>query len=325
VFLKKKVEISKGRLNSLLSFPKRFDYGIFKEVPLGKRLLWWIYHLGEPFAKELGFEEIAFASTKGIPNKILEEFGFKRAGTVTWVKLVNIQASISPAEGQITYQHFSQLTAEEQKHVWDDIKTWRDPESQEDEFPFFGRREGELRWALEDRDAIIAFENGRPVGALGFQLFPSSDDARGDGLFVLDEARGRGIALKLCSELLRYLKEKKYKIMTFNFQKNDRIQKVTQKMIERWGAIMWSFPGKYPDGKIHDIAFDLRKYNPDEHLGGIDLTPARMNLQTQNIGEGIKFHLDPAMLAELQNAPGFVPVIINIEPMTDLRRFLEVR
>jgi len=37
---------------------------------------------------------------------------------------------------------------------------------------------------------------------------------------------------------------------------------------------------------------------------------------------GIKFLLDPAILAQIQNAPGFVPVIINIQPMTDLPRFL---
>ncbi|MBF0571075.1 MAG: hypothetical protein HQL12_04320 [Candidatus Omnitrophica bacterium] len=56
--------------------------------------------------------------------------------------------------------------------------------------------------------------------------------------------------------------------------------------------------------------------------GGIDLTAANMNLQTQNNGGEIKFHLDPAMLRQLQNAPGFVPVIINIQPMMDLRQFL---
>jgi len=61
---------------------------------------------------------------------------------------------------------------------------------------------------------------------------------------------------------------------------------------------------------------------PDE-TGGIDLTPANKVLQTQNAGEGIKFHLDPPMLQQLQNAPGFVPVIINIQPMRDLKGFLE--
>ena len=63
-------------------------------------------------------------------------------------------------------------------------------------------------------------------------------------------------------------------------------------------------------------------FKKNENKGGIDLTPANMNLQTQNAGEGIKFHLDPAMLKELQNAPGFVPVIINIQPMNNLKAFL---
>ncbi len=56
--------------------------------------------------------------------------------------------------------------------------------------------------------------------------------------------------------------------------------------------------------------------------GGIDLTRANMNLQTQNAGKGIRFHLDPAQLAQLKNAPGFVPVIVNIQPLGDLRTFL---
>ena len=56
--------------------------------------------------------------------------------------------------------------------------------------------------------------------------------------------------------------------------------------------------------------------------GGIDLTLANSVLQTKsNIGE-IKFHLDAAMLAQLKNAPGFVPVIINAKPLKDLSGFL---
>lgn len=61
---------------------------------------------------------------------------------------------------------------------------------------------------------------------------------------------------------------------------------------------------------------------PPKDTGGIDLTSANMNLQTQNNGGEIKFHIDPAMLAQLQNAPGFVPVIISIQPMSDLKSFL---
>jgi len=62
--------------------------------------------------------------------------------------------------------------------------------------------------------------------------------------------------------------------------------------------------------------------SPLNRKGGIDLSPANMNLQTQNGGKAIKFHLDPAQFQQLQNAPGFVPVIINIQPMTNLRMFL---
>jgi hypothetical protein len=67
---------------------------------------------------------------------------------------------------------------------------------------------------------------------------------------------------------------------------------------------------------------EKEKYIGRAKNGGIDLTPANMNLQTQNVGEGIKFHIDPVMLQQLQNAHGFVPVIISIQPMTDLKNFL---
>ena len=56
--------------------------------------------------------------------------------------------------------------------------------------------------------------------------------------------------------------------------------------------------------------------------GGIDFNADKINLQIQNQGEGIKFNLDPAMLQQLQNAPGFTPVIINIAPLENLREFL---
>jgi hypothetical protein len=65
--------------------------------------------------------------------------------------------------------------------------------------------------------------------------------------------------------------------------------------------------------------------------GGIDLTLAKMNLLTNidsrfrgNDNAGIKFHLDPAMLQQLQNAAGFVPVIISVKPLKDLNSFLGI-
>jgi len=61
--------------------------------------------------------------------------------------------------------------------------------------------------------------------------------------------------------------------------------------------------------KPGDVAMRAR------HTGGIDLTPSNMNLQTQNSSGEIKFHLDPAQLQQMQNASGFVPVIISVRPL----------
>jgi len=58
--------------------------------------------------------------------------------------------------------------------------------------------------------------------------------------------------------------------------------------------------------------------------GGIDFTADKTPLEIQNSGGGIQFHLDSAQLAQLQNVPGFVPVIINIQPMINLKKFLGV-
>ena len=73
--------------------------------------------------------------------------------------------------------------------------------------------------------------------------------------------------------------------------------------------------------------------NHGSKLGGIDLTPANMNFQVKNgspiktFGNeaGIKFHLNPAMLAQLRNATGFAPVNITLQPLTNLRGFLGMK
>ena len=59
-----------------------------------------------------------------------------------------------------------------------------------------------------------------------------------------------------------------------------------------------------------------------DHEGGIDLTSDNLNLQTNNSGEWINFRMDPAMLKQLHNASGFVPVIIQIQPLGSLSEFL---
>ena len=59
----------------------------------------------------------------------------------------------------------------------------------------------------------------------------------------------------------------------------------------------------------------------ESQKGGIDLSSYKA-LTVQNNGQSITFHINPTMLEQLQNAPGFVPVIIDIQPMINLREFL---
>jgi hypothetical protein len=62
----------------------------------------------------------------------------------------------------------------------------------------------------------------------------------------------------------------------------------------------------------------------DDGLGGIDLTQGDKVLEVKegDYSGGMKFNIDPAMIEQLKNAQGFVPVIINVQPITDLRKFL---
>lgn len=59
--------------------------------------------------------------------------------------------------------------------------------------------------------------------------------------------------------------------------------------------------------------------------GGIDFNSDKMDMQVQNNGKDIQFQIDPAMLRQLENAPGFKPVILNIQPMQDLQLFLGIK
>jgi hypothetical protein len=71
-----------------------------------------------------------------------------------------------------------------------------------------------------------------------------------------------------------------------------------------------------------DAAMRAGSSRKADNVGGIDLTAGQMPLKIRNSGPGIKFHLDPTLVQQLQNAPGFLPVIINIQPLKDLSVFL---
>ncbi len=63
------------------------------------------------------------------------------------------------------------------------------------------------------------------------------------------------------------------------------------------------------------------------NLGGIDLKSDRLNLELQNQGGAIAFKVTPEMLAQLRDAAGFEPVVLDMKPVGDvggLKSFLGV-
>ena len=95
-------------------------------------------------------------------------------------------------------------------------------------------------------------------------------------------------------------------------------QKLLERLKERNGD-QQLFPSG--DGSS-DAAMNIqsRRQTP----GGIDLKADKMNLETKSDGGDIEFHVDPVMLKRFQKTSGFVPVIIQIEPLADLRFFLGI-
>ena len=61
---------------------------------------------------------------------------------------------------------------------------------------------------------------------------------------------------------------------------------------------------------------------PPTNTGGIDFDPAHINMQVDHHGGGITMVIDPHLLQELKDNPGFTPVIISLTPMTNLGLFL---
>jgi len=71
-----------------------------------------------------------------------------------------------------------------------------------------------------------------------------------------------------------------------------------------------------------DKAMVVNRKSIDKN-GGIDFSADKVNLEIQNSSQGINLHLDSVQLEELKNVSGFVPVIINIQPIVDIKEFLD--
>jgi len=96
----------------------------------------------------------------------------------------------------------------------------------------------------------------------------------------------------------------------------------TQKTLMERAAFF--FPGMHLlGGNAEGFVQAIKAAFADNAMGGIDLTARRMHVEIQNQGNGIQFHMDPAMLHQLQISPGFDLDIINMRPITDIKGFLE--
>ena len=81
-----------------------------------------------------------------------------------------------------------------------------------------------------------------------------------------------------------------------------------------------------PNGQTSQVMVDPDADSAMTPVGGIDLNKAdeALQLQTQDGEEGITFKIDPAMLAQYENAPGFTPEVVSMEPLPagSLKAFL---
>lgn len=73
---------------------------------------------------------------------------------------------------------------------------------------------------------------------------------------------------------------------------------------------------------MDDAIMNQSGANRSENVGGIDFDPSTLNLRIQNEGRAIEMNMDNIDLKLYQNAGGFTPVIINIQPVINLPLFL---
>ncbi len=199
----------------------------------------------------------------------------------------------------------------------------------DDVFNFNGtNRRFERLSSLQGSRTKVIFDNDVLLQGKGVSVFNLNTDDRNGLLYIVSRLLGQRFGLNIevfpVNTLQRGVNDQIYvtsKGGVLSLKEKEEVKKFLEPFLDR---------DIIEQKDVIRVSTDLAMKTEDETIpsfgkGGIDLTSANMNLQTQNAGEGIKFKLDPAMLQQLQNAPGFLPVIINIQPMTDLRQFLGLK
>lgn len=88
-----------------------------------------------------------------------------------------------------------------------------------------------------------------------------------------------------------------------------------------WKENRQTSPG--PDAPAIPDEAASANFLPDK--GGIDLNPSQLAIETTDTGDAVTFEIDPAVLQQIQDAPGMTPVIIGIQPLESLTQFMGVR
>ncbi|MBF0490621.1 MAG: hypothetical protein HQL15_08430, partial [Candidatus Omnitrophica bacterium] len=194
------------------------------------------------------------------------------------------------------------------------------------------------------------------AGAVGFKKdkillvdeegCPFSGSFRGDGTMFINAALARQMDQDYVDikGLLHGPTETIVHELAHYFEKRFALALVGQKMAK--GEIFWAddnlvtHQNKGPFAKYYQMisGVALAKLNqlwggnkkvdsamtshPKANEGGINLGSADQALEVQHQDGEIKFHLDAAQLAQLQESPGLTPVIVSIEPMLNLKEFL---
>jgi len=168
---------------------------------------------------------------------------------------------------------------------------------------------------------VLAFIKERKVqGFATYEFDPEKKEVKLLFIAVLPKSRRQGLGKFLWQGYKEYAKV--HGALTI------KVVMMTDNAMPFWKKIFSDekrngFKVEHTEGSSNAVV-SIYKNGESASLGGIDLTSAKNILQNLNGGKEIKFHLDPAVLVQLQNAPGFVPVIISIQPMTSVRQFLEV-
>jgi len=162
--------------------------------------------------------------------------------------------------------------------------------------------------SMEQFKALQAWAKGQ--GAEGLKKYGSME-----GLILLVNAINKGTDIDL-----KKLKGINIGHLTGMLYSENNIRALIGVTVEGWdmpyvNATWGDFLEKHG---IKDLAMTKGLRN----TGGIDFNSNSINLQTQHNNGEIKFLLDPAMVQQLQKAPGFEPMIISVEPLKSLQEFL---